>query len=136
VDSIVRNKCGHCGHQATVLAQMMASAGIPMRGVTGLNLYAPDGLTGGLQAIRADFTNIHTWAEVYFPGIGWVEVDPAMGAKAFSIRGYRIQNNRWFQNYAIWIREGGVDKQPTWTAEKGTFRSDYGVENIISYVKK
>ena len=64
---------------------------------------------------------------------GWVEVDPALGAKGFSLPADQIQNNRWFQNYSIWMRESKVEKQPTWTADEGKFRSDYGVEHIISY---
>jgi hypothetical protein len=136
VDSILRIKRGHCGHQATVLEQMTASAGIPFRTVWGLNLYAPDGRTSDLQKVRADYTNIHTWAEVYFPGIGWVEVDPELGTSAFSLPAHQIQCNRWFQNYSIWMRESGMDKQPTWTTVQDGFQSDYGVEHIISYSKK
>jgi len=136
VDSIMSKKAGHCGHQFTLLEQMAASVGIPIRRVLGLNLYAPDGVTGGLQAVRADYTNIHTWAEVYFPEIGWVEVEPGFGEQAFKVPAHRIQNNRWFQNYAIWMREAGVYKQPAWTAEQGGFRSDYGVKNIIRYAEK
>lgn len=136
VESIVKKKCGHCGHQDTVLRQFLAATGVPVRAAWGMNLYAPDGRTSELQKVRADYTNIHTWAEVYFPGVGWVEADPGLGAKAFSLPAHQIQNNRWFQNYSIWMREGGVDKTPTWTSVKGGFKSDYGVENIISYTVK
>lgn len=136
VQSIVAKKCGHCGHQATILRQLTESAGIPLRTVWGMNLYVPDGRTSELQKVRADYTNIHTWAEVYLPGIGWVEVDPALGAKAYTLPASQIQNNRWFQNYSIWIREGGMDKQPTWTPTPGGFKSDYGVEHIISYTQR
>ena len=99
-------------------------------------MYAPDGRKSELQKVRADYTNIHTWAEVFLPGVGWVEVDSNLGDKAFALPATHIQNNRWFQNYGIWMREDGKDKQPTWTEVKGGFRSDYGVENIISYKKK
>lgn len=136
IESIMKQKCGHCGHRATVLEQMTASAGVPHRTVWGMSLYAPDGRTSDLQKVRADYTNIHTWAEVYLPGVGWVEVDSGLGANAFSLPATQIQNNRWFQNYAVWMREDGKDKIPTWTPVKGGFRSDYGVENIISYKKK
>lgn len=136
VPSIMQKKCGHCGHQATLLQQLTASAGIPIRTVWGMNLYAQDGRTSALQKVRADYTNIHTWAEVYFPGVGWVEVDTGLGSNAFSLPAHLIQNNRWFQNYSIWLREAGLDKQPTWTAVSGGFRSDYGVEHIISYSKR
>jgi transglutaminase-like putative cysteine protease len=136
VDSIVKNKCGHCGHQATLLRQLTASVGIPIRTVWGMNLYAPDGRTSELQRVRADFTNVHTWAEVYFPGAGWIEVDPGLGSRAFSLPAHLIQNNRWFQNYSIWLRESGVDKQPTWTPKKGGYLSEYRVEHIISYSRK
>ena len=136
VDSIVRKKCGHCGHQAKVIEQLTAAAGIPTRAAWGMNLYAPDGRTSELQAIRPDFTNVHTWAEVYFPDVGWIEVDPALGAKAFSLPAHQIQSNRWFQNYAVWYRDDGVDKMPKWTVDGGKFRSDCGLENTIAYVKK
>jgi hypothetical protein len=136
VDSTLKKKCGHCGHQAVLLEQLTASAGIPFRNIFGMNLYAPDGRKSDLQKVRADYTNIHTWAEVYFPGVGWIEVDPGQGANVYSLPAHLIQNNRWFQNYSIWMREGGVEKQPTWKPVKGGFRSDYGVENTISYSMK
>ena len=56
-----------------------------MRTVRGLNLYSPDGRKGRLQAVRVDWTNIHTWTEVYLPTVGWVEADPAHGLNAFAI---------------------------------------------------
>ena len=136
VKNIVKEKRGHCGHQAALFRHLTAAVGIPARSVAGMNLYAPDGRTSALQKIHSDWTNIHTWAEVYFPSVGWVEVDPALGADAFSIPSHKIQNNAWFQNYTIWLRESGEFKQPTWTPVSGGFRSDYGVEHIISFTIK
>jgi transglutaminase-like putative cysteine protease len=135
VNSIVANKRGHCGHRATVLHQLTAAAGIPFRSAWGMYLRVPDGRKDPLTKIRSDYANEHSWAEVYFPGVGWVEVDSALGGKAYAVRSYTIQNNRWFENYAIWIREAGVSKQPTWSPVSGGFKSDYGVENIISFSK-
>jgi hypothetical protein len=75
--------------------------------------------------------NIKYDASVTFPS----EADPNLGARAYSLPACQIQNNRWFQNYTIWMRESGMEKQPTWTTVKGGFRSDYGVEHIISYTR-
>lgn len=136
VANILKNRRGHCGHQATLLTQLTASAGIPLRTVWGMNLYALDGKTGGLQSVRADYTNIHTWAEAYFPGVGWVELEPRHGANAFTLPSRLIQNNRWFQNYSVWLKEGDRDRQPAWIPREGGFNSDFGVSHIISFNKK
>ena len=133
VASAMRNRRGHCGHYSEILIQLCNRVGIPIRQVFGLNLYAPDGVTGGLQNIRADYTNVHTWAEVYFPRVGWVEVEPSGGDQAFTIPARYIQNNKWFENLAIWISQNGQWKQPEWQYQNGTYVSPYGIENIISY---
>lgn len=133
VASTIRNRRGHCGHYSELLIQFCNRVGIPIRQVFGLNLYAKDGVTGGLHDIRPDYTNIHTWAEVYFPSVGWVEVEPSGGEQAFTIPARFIQNNPWFQNYSIWMRENGQWKQPEWQYRSGRYLSPYGIENIISY---
>ena len=133
VASVMRNRRGHCAHYAEMLIQLCNRAGIPGRRVFGMNLYAPDGVTGGLQNYRADYTNTHTWVEVYFPRIGWVEVEPSSGEQGFTIPARYIQNNTWFQNYAIWISQKGTWKQPEWLYQNGASVSAYGIENIISY---
>jgi len=133
VASAMGERRGHCGHYAEMLIQLCNRAGIPIRQVFGLNLYAPDGVTGGLQNIRADYTNVHAWAEVYFPRVGWVEVEPSGGDQAFTIPARYIQNNRWFENMAIWISRNGQWKQPEWQYQNGSYVSPYGIENITSY---
>jgi len=132
VASILKNCRGHCGHQCALLEQLCARSGIPFRRVWGLNLCKPTG-KGELYAVRADYTNIHTWAEVYFPGIGWIEVEPNKGKEAYFLPARLVQNNRWFQNYSIWIREEGQWKRPTWSYKGGKYISDYGVEHLITY---
>lgn len=47
---------------------------------------------------------------------------------AFALPAQCIQNNKWFANYAVWIREDGRQKIPTWTFKDGRFVSDYGVD--------
>ena len=132
VADALKNRRGQCGHYAEILMQLCSHVGIPIRRVSGLNLHVPNGVTA-LLSIRADYTNVHTWVEVYFPQVGWVEVEPSAGARAFTIPARYIQNNKWFQNYAIWISQNGRWKNPEWRYQSGSYVSNYGVENIISY---
>jgi transglutaminase-like putative cysteine protease len=132
--SILKYQKGHCGHQMTMFEAMCARAGIPTRTVVGLNLNTPNG-AGALHKIRPDFENQHTWAQVYLPGSGWVEIDPGQGARAYFLPAQVIQNSTDFQNYVIWIRENGTGKQPDWEYRGGTWYSPYGIENRRTYRK-
>ena len=62
-----------------------------------------------------------------------VEVEPSGGDQAFTIPARFIQNNRGFENCAIWLSQNGQWKQPEWLYKKGTAVSPYGIENIISF---
>jgi len=126
--AILRHQRGHCGHQMALFEAMCARAGIPTRVVVGLNLNTPNGI-GDLHKIRPDYQNQHTWAEIYLPGSGWVEIDPGMGEKAYHIPAQLIQNNNDFQNYVIWLIEEGQSKVPDWEYRDGKWFSPYGVEN-------
>jgi transglutaminase-like putative cysteine protease len=132
--SILNFQKGHCGHQMTMFEAMCARAGIPTRTVVGLNLNTPGG-AGALQKIRPDFENQHTWAQVYLPGSGWVEIDPGQGTRAYSLPAQLIQNSTDFQNYVIWMREDGIWKQPDWEYRNGTWYSPYGIENRRTFRK-
>jgi hypothetical protein len=132
--AILKNKKGHCGHQMTVFEAMCARAGIPTRTVVGLNLNTPGGV-GALHRIRPDFQNQHTWAQIYLPGSGWVEIDPGQGERAYSLPAQLIQNSTDFQNYVIWIREDGTWKQPDWVYRDGKWSSPYGIENHRTFRK-
>lgn len=132
VDATVRNHRGHCGHIYNVFQQLCRRVGIPVRSVVGFNLYSADG-RGYLSDVRADYCNVHTWAEVFFPGIGWVEVEPSRGNKAFSIPAQYIQNNRWFQNYVLHIF---IDKELQsigWAPQNGRFVSPYRIANLTTF---
>lgn len=135
IGKIIKAGRGHCGHQSAIMEQLCRNVGVPYRSVSGLNLYEPDGI-GKLDAVRADYTNIHTWGEVFFPDAGWIEVEPGGGEQAFKIPARLIQNNRWFQNYAIWIKVDGQDRTPTWSFIQGKYISEYGVENRICYSQR
>jgi hypothetical protein len=133
--SIMKYQKGHCGHQMTVFVAMCTRAGIPTRTVVGLNLNTPDGV-GALHQIRPDFENQHTWAQIYLPGSGWVEIDPGQGARAYFLPGQLIQNSTDFQNYVIWIREDGNWKIADWEFRRGKWYSRFGVENRRTFRKE
>jgi len=132
--AILKYEKGHCGHQMTTFEAMCLRAGIPTRTVVGLNLNTPGGV-GALHKIRPDFQNQHTWAQIYLPGSGWVEIDPGMGAKAYFFPAQVLQNSTDFQNYVIWICENGTWKQPDWDYRDGKWYSTYGIENHRTFRK-
>jgi transglutaminase-like putative cysteine protease len=131
--SIISNGKGHCGHRLAVFRQLCGQVGIPVRPVRGLLLNTPHAATERLTKIRADFANTHGWAEVFFPEVGWIEVEPSYGNHAFSIPATFVQNNKGFQNYSIYIQENGVSKRHTWDYKNGRFQSKYGVQNVIDF---
>jgi transglutaminase-like putative cysteine protease len=66
-------KKGYCDYYATAMVVLARASGIPARFVTG---YSP----GAYDAPAAQYIirelNAHSWAEVYFAQIGWVEFEP------------------------------------------------------------
>ena len=66
-------KKGYCDYYATSMVVLARSVGIPARFVSG---YSP----GSYDAPNAQYIvrelNAHSWVEVYFPEIGWVEFEP------------------------------------------------------------
>jgi transglutaminase-like putative cysteine protease len=131
---ILNNKKGHCGHQMTAFEAMCARAGIPTRTVVGLNLNTPGGV-GALHKIRPDYQNQHTWAQVYLPGSGWIEIDPGQGERAYSLPAQLIQNSTDFQNYIIWVCENEIWKIADWEYRGGQWISPYGIENHRTFRK-
>jgi hypothetical protein len=66
-------KKGYCDYYATAMVVLARSSGLPARFVSG---YA----SGFYDAPNAQYVvremDAHSWAEIYFPGIGWVEFEP------------------------------------------------------------
>ncbi len=130
--SVLKHRKGYCGHQMTAFAAMCDRAGIPTRTVLGLNLNSKSG-SGELHKTRPDFENQHTWAQIYLPGSGWIEIDPGMGAKAYLLPVQVIQNSTDMQNYSIWVRENDEWNRTEWERRDGRWYSPYGIENRRSF---
>jgi transglutaminase-like putative cysteine protease len=69
-------KEGYCDYYATAMVVMARTAGLPARLVVG---YASG--TYDLTSDRSFVTeaDAHSWAEVFFPGYGWIEFEPTAG---------------------------------------------------------
>ena len=69
------SRVGYCDYYASALVVMARSLGIPARYAIGYVARRAD--AGGEQVISA--RDAHSWAEVYFPGYGWIEFEPTPG---------------------------------------------------------
>jgi transglutaminase-like putative cysteine protease len=67
------DKVGFCEQIGTSLVVMLRSLGIPARLAVGFTPGERNPFTG-LWEVRAN--NAHSWAEVWFPGVGWQAFDP------------------------------------------------------------
>ncbi len=66
-------KKGYCDYYATAMVVMARAAGLPARLVTGYASGTYDSYGAEYVVREAD---AHSWAEIYFPGIGWIEFEP------------------------------------------------------------
>jgi len=70
---LFEDKKGFCEQIATAEVMLLRLAGVPARLVSG---YVPGqhSFFSGMYEVRG--RDAHTWTEIYFPGVGWVESDP------------------------------------------------------------
>lgn len=66
---------GFCTQFATSMALIAREQGLPSRVVYGSTRGEPDGADEYVVYGR----NMHTWVEIYFPGVGWYPFDPTPG---------------------------------------------------------
>lgn len=64
---------GYCDYYATAMVVMLRSLGIPARAASG---YAEGTYDDESRLFIVTEQDAHTWVEVYFPGLGWVEFEP------------------------------------------------------------
>lgn len=66
-------KKGYCDYYATSMVVLARAVGVPARVVTGFASGSYDSPNARYIITQADS---HSWVEVFFPGIGWVEFEP------------------------------------------------------------
>jgi transglutaminase-like putative cysteine protease len=64
---------GYCDYYASAMVVMLRATGVPARLASG---YARGAYDYERNAFRVLGTNAHSWPEVYFEGVGWVEFEP------------------------------------------------------------
>jgi transglutaminase-like putative cysteine protease len=69
-------KKGYCDYYATAMVVLARAAGLPARLVVG---YAAGSHVPGTAQYIVTQADAHSWAEVYFAGIGWIEFEPTAG---------------------------------------------------------
>jgi transglutaminase-like putative cysteine protease len=74
---LFERRAGHCEYFSTALAVLLRAGGVPARNVNGFLGGTWNGFGGFLTVTQ---NQAHSWAEVFFPGIGWVTFDPTPGA--------------------------------------------------------
>jgi len=78
---LFHSRIGYCEQFASAAALLLRSQGIPSRLVTG---YAPGEYNSTLDQSVVREHDAHAWIEVFFPGHGWVPVDPTPGIPALA----------------------------------------------------
>ncbi len=68
---VLENRQGACDEMTSLFVAMVRSLGIPTRFVSGVSFSTSDLFTRPWQP--------HGWAEVFFPGVGWVSFDITFG---------------------------------------------------------
>lgn len=71
VDFVFHSKTGYCEQYASAMGVLLRAIGVPVRIGIGFTDGTP---SGDLETITSH--DAHAWAEVFFPGFGWITFDP------------------------------------------------------------
>jgi transglutaminase-like putative cysteine protease len=66
-------KQGYCEYYASAMVLMARAVGVPARVVSG---YATTTYNRTKGAFEVDEADAHTWVQIYFPNVGWVDFEP------------------------------------------------------------
>ena len=108
-------RAGHCEYFSTAMVMLLRAAGIPSRNVTGF-LGGEWNSYGGYLAVTGN--DAHSWAEAWFPGLGWVPFDPTPPARDSYMgdgAGGRWGISLWFgaveHRWYKWVVDYNLEKQ-------------------------
>lgn len=97
---------GHCEYFASALAVLLRTQGIPTRLVNGFHTGEYNEV-GGNYIVRA--SDAHTWVEVYFPTVGWVEFDPTPPDPNAPERTWWTAVRHYYDAFDLWWDEWVVN---------------------------
>lgn len=93
---------GHCEYFAAAMAVMVRSLGIPARLVNGF-------LTGEYNDVGKNYivraSDAHTWVEIFFPRVGWVEFDPTPPTQDYRTRTWWTHLGNYLDAFELWWSE-------------------------------
>ncbi len=93
---------GHCEYFAASMTVMLRTLDVPARLVNGF-------LTGEYNEVGENYivraADAHTWVEVFFPGIGWVEFDPTPPDPNARQRSWWTTVQHYYDAFDLWWDE-------------------------------
>ena len=78
---LYKTRRGYCDYYATAMVVMLRAVGVPARYASGFAMGDYSFYSAAYVVRQRD---AHAWAEVYFPGYGWIEFEPTPYRAAFS----------------------------------------------------
>ena len=113
VDEILEQKAGVCQDFAHVLLQLLRTAGIPARYISGYICSNKNGMRGEGAT--------HAWVEAWIPDYGWAGIDPT--------------NNVWVTNAHVKLAAGRhfIDCTPVKGTFKGSARQTLSLYVSVGY---
>jgi hypothetical protein len=112
---LFRRREGHCEYFSTAMVVLLRAAGIPSRNVTGF-LGGEWNDYGGYLSVTGN--DAHSWAEAWFPGIGWMPFEPTPAARDAYMgdgAGGRWGISLWFgaveHRWYKWVVDYNLEKQ-------------------------
>lgn len=82
---LFKSRKGYCSIFASSMVVMCRQAGIPARWVTGFSTGEYDKKD---KKYHVRLKDAHAWAELYFPGYGWIQFDPTPGGSGNNLIAY------------------------------------------------